>query len=89
MVPTFQTSPEGYEINLQVKVLSSALMALLLVPKIRNTAVLRDGDYTPHNTTLNSFATQETDDAWVPTDQNLLDRIGDKSKFDNISQYYR
>lgn len=33
MIPTFQTSPDGYEINFQVNVLSSALMALLLVPR--------------------------------------------------------
>lgn len=88
MVPTFQTSPEGYEINLQVNVLSTALMALLLVPKVRSTAALRDGDFTPHITILNSLATQETEDAWVPTDQTLLDRIGDVSKFEHISQYY-
>jgi NAD(P)-dependent dehydrogenase (short-subunit alcohol dehydrogenase family) len=88
MFPTFQTSPEGYEINLQVNVLSSAVMALLLVPKVRMTAALRDTDYIPHITILNSFATQETEDAWVPTDVSLLQRIGDESKFEHISQYY-
>ncbi|KAF7540553.1 hypothetical protein G7054_g1280 [Neopestalotiopsis clavispora] len=94
MMPKFQTSPEGYEINLQVNVLSSALMALLLAPKVRKTAAaaaLSDGNgdsFQPHITILNSFATQETEDAWVPTDVSLLERIGDESRFEHISQYY-
>jgi NAD(P)-dependent dehydrogenase (short-subunit alcohol dehydrogenase family) len=37
---------KGYEVNLQVNVLSSALMALLLIPKVRATAALRDSNYT-------------------------------------------
>ncbi|KAI0013581.1 short-chain dehydrogenase/reductase [Xylariaceae sp. FL0662B] len=88
IIPTFQLSPEGYEINLQVNVLSTALMALLLVPKVRETAAHKDSDYTPHICILNSLATQETTSDMVPTDQTLLDRIGDESKFEHISQYY-
>ena len=47
MIPRFTLGPEGYELNLQVNVLSTALMALLLLPKARDTGtrsglILRD-----------------------------------------------
>ncbi|KAI1392106.1 short-chain dehydrogenase/reductase [Hypoxylon trugodes] len=88
MIPEFALGPEGYEINLQVNVLSTALMALLLLPKIRDTG-RRSGSQDPaHLCILNSMATQEFDEKWIEPGESLIDRIGDSSKFDHVSQYY-
>ncbi|KAI6084057.1 short-chain dehydrogenase/reductase [Hypoxylon rubiginosum] len=83
--PTFKRGPEGYETACQINVLSTALMALLLLPKLRETGVQSDPT---HLCILNSLATQEVDDKVVPTGQSLIQRINDPSKFDHISQYY-
>lgn len=62
MIPRFTLGPEGYELNLQVNVLSTALMALLLLPKVRDT-VTRSGRGDPaHICFLNSLETQEVDE---------------------------
>ncbi|KAK7755169.1 hypothetical protein SLS62_002984 [Diatrype stigma] len=93
MMPRFTLSPEGYELNLQVNVLSTALMALLLLPKVRETGARsagRGGGGDPaHLCFLNSLATQEVDEKWIPPgDRSLIERINDSSSFDHISQYY-
>jgi NAD(P)-dependent dehydrogenase (short-subunit alcohol dehydrogenase family) len=35
--PSYQVSPDGYEMSLQVNVISTALLAILLLPKLRQT----------------------------------------------------
>jgi len=37
--PGYKSSPEGYEMTLQVNVLSTALLSILLLPKLRQTAI--------------------------------------------------
>lgn len=88
MVPEFSLGPEGYEINLEVNVLSTALMVLLLLPKIRATGAQSDRLAPAHLCFLNSMATQEVDEKWIPSEKSLIERIGDSSSFDHISQYY-
>ena len=48
---TFQTSPEGWEETIQVNVLSTALLGLLLLPKLRAS---RSRDAMPHLTIVSS-----------------------------------
>lgn len=85
MMPEFTLSSEGYELNLQVNVLSTALIAQSLLPKLRETS--KYGSPT-HLCFLNSLATQEIDEKWIHEDQSLIERIDDSSSFDHISQYY-
>lgn len=58
---TFQKSPEGWEETLQVNVLSTALLALLLLPKLRAS---KSEATTPHLTIVSSGS-----HAWVTRDQ--------------------
>lgn len=88
MIPKFNLGPEGYELNLQVNVLSTALMALLLFPKIRDTGARSGRGDLAHLCFLNSLATQEVDAKWIPPGRSLIERISDSSSFDHISQYY-
>lgn len=88
MIPKFTLGPESYELDLQVNVLSTALMALLLLPKVRDTGA-RSGRGDPaHLCFLNSLATHEVDQKWIPPSRSLIERINDWSCFDHISQYY-
>ncbi|KAI2601873.1 short-chain dehydrogenase/reductase [Hypoxylon sp. NC1633] len=88
MIPKFSLGPEGYELNLEVNVLSTALMALLLLPKIRATGAQSDRLDPTHLCFLNSLATQEVDEKWIPPGESLIERIGNPSTFDHVSQYY-
>ncbi|KAI1423484.1 short-chain dehydrogenase/reductase [Xylaria sp. FL1777] len=89
MTPSFATSAEGYENAFQVNVLSTALMAILLLDKVKKTAAAGSDDgYIPHITFLNSVATQDVLGEWIPEDQTLIQRINDPAKFDHVSQYY-
>ncbi|KAI0197608.1 short-chain dehydrogenase/reductase [Astrocystis sublimbata] len=77
MAPAFATGAEGYENSFQVNVLSTALMAILLLEKVRETADAgADDGYIPHITFLNSSATQD------------CSASNDSTKFDHVSQYY-
>lgn len=51
MMRAFQKSPEGWEETMQVNVLSTALLALLLLPKLRAS---KSKDVTPHLTIVSS-----------------------------------
>lgn len=86
MTSKFETTPDGFEEALQVNVLSTALMALLLLPKLRST--VSDGGFLPHLCILNSLATQEIKEEWIPQDQPLIERLNDVSKFDYYAHYY-
>ncbi|TGJ78106.1 hypothetical protein E0Z10_g10656, partial [Xylaria hypoxylon] len=90
MSPSFATGAEGYENSFQVSILSTALMAILLLENVQQTAAVRGANdgYIPHVTFLNSSATQDVLEEWIPEDQTLVQRINDPTKFDHVSQYY-
>ncbi|KAI0108169.1 hypothetical protein F4814DRAFT_451448 [Daldinia grandis] len=81
-------SVEGYGIYTQVNVLSNTLIALLIIFKLRASATELDHDVLPHLCFLNSLASHVVEPAMLPTDQTLLEKLDDPSKFDTIAQYY-
>jgi NAD(P)-dependent dehydrogenase (short-subunit alcohol dehydrogenase family) len=75
---------------LQVSVLSTALLALLLLPKLRETAAATGPDgFVPHMTLeYGSIAHLEVKPEWIADGESLLQRLEDESRFDKVSQYY-
>jgi NAD(P)-dependent dehydrogenase (short-subunit alcohol dehydrogenase family) len=87
--PSFSKSSDGHEMSLQVNVLSTALLALLLLPKLRETAAATASDgFLPHMSFVNSIAHLEVKPEWIADDESLLQRVESESKFDQVSQYY-
>lgn len=83
----YEKSPDGYEMTLQVNVLSQALLALLLLPKLRAATTSEDG-FVPHLSFLHSIAAFEVTSDWLPPGQSLIQRCDDQSKWDPTKQYY-
>ena len=83
--PTFIKSAEGYEMALQVNVLSTALMAVLLLPLLRKTAAAKE--VTPHLTFVNSIGHEEVKKDWYSDSGSLLRRANDQSKYDATKTY--
>ncbi|KAJ4414715.1 hypothetical protein N0V82_007767 [Gnomoniopsis sp. IMI 355080] len=87
----YEKSPDGFEITLQVNVLSQALLALLLLRKMRTTAAAvaaSDTNAAPHLSFLHSIAGFEVTADWIPYGQSLVQRCNDPSKWDPTKQYY-
>ncbi|KAK3296555.1 uncharacterized protein B0H64DRAFT_323190 [Chaetomium fimeti] len=81
--PGFDKSPDGYEMGLQVNVLSTTLLALLLLPKLRETAAATAPDgFVPHMSFVNSIAHLEIKPEWISDGESLLQRMQNESKFD-------
>ncbi|KAI1259747.1 short-chain dehydrogenase/reductase [Xylariaceae sp. FL1019] len=68
--PNFQRSPSGWEMTVQVNVLSTALMAVLLLPLLRATAAR--GGSVPHLTFVNSHGHDTVKREWLGPDGSLL-----------------
>jgi NAD(P)-dependent dehydrogenase (short-subunit alcohol dehydrogenase family) len=86
--PTFIKNPNGYEEALQVNVLSTALMVILLLPLLRQTA--KEGEYKPHLTFVNSNAHREPQSFWYtasPHNGSLLAFTNSASSFDPRKHY--
>jgi NAD(P)-dependent dehydrogenase (short-subunit alcohol dehydrogenase family) len=86
----FKKSPAKYELSMQVNLLSTVLMALLLLPAVRAAAAEQtmSGGFMPHISFVNSMAHLEVDPEWIPEGQTLLQRINDPSKYNQVQQYY-
>ncbi|KAK7911582.1 hypothetical protein PG985_014063 [Apiospora marii] len=83
--PTYKTSPEGYELAVQVNVLSTALMALLLLPKLRATAA---AGRTVHVSFTNSIGHVNAKAAeWQGS--TLLRAANDKASWTDQNSYMR
>ncbi|KAI1193511.1 short-chain dehydrogenase/reductase [Nemania serpens] len=67
--PTYQKSSTGWEMAVQVNVLSTALMAVLLLPILRSTAAQ---GRTPHLTFVNSNGHDMAKREWLGPDGSLL-----------------
>lgn len=85
----YESSPDGYEVTLAVNVLSQALLAILLQPKMRAaaTAATPDG-FLPHLSFVHSIAGFEVTSDWLPSGQSLIQRCNDQGKWDPTKQYY-
>jgi NAD(P)-dependent dehydrogenase (short-subunit alcohol dehydrogenase family) len=80
---------DGHETSVEVNLLSSALLGLLLLPKLQETAKLPSPDGSrPHLSILNSIVIFTVDEKMVPSDgQKLVQRLDDAKKWDPIRQY--
>ncbi|KAL9614492.1 MAG: hypothetical protein Q9167_001020 [Letrouitia subvulpina] len=61
--PSYKRSTEGWEMAVQINVLSTALMGLLLLPKLRATAKAHS-DSPVHMTFVNSIAHADVENKW-------------------------
>ncbi|KAK4222298.1 retinol dehydrogenase 14 [Podospora fimiseda] len=86
--PTYKKTDEGYEESTQVSVLSTALLAILLLPKLRETA--RAEGEPSHLSFVNSIAHLDIKPEWIDTQngETLLQRLNSEAKFDQTTQYY-
>jgi NAD(P)-dependent dehydrogenase (short-subunit alcohol dehydrogenase family) len=83
-------SADGYEMMLQVNVLSTCLLAWLLLPLLRRTAdeEASQGDQPTHLTYLGSISSHWVTPAMLPPGQSLLERCDDPTKWDFTRQYF-
>lgn len=83
-------SPDEYKMTLQINVLSTALMAIPLLPKLRETATVtyKDDDFPPHMSFLLSIAAWEVEADWLPLGQSLPQWCDVESKWATIKQYF-
>lgn len=85
----YESSPDGYEVTLAVIVLSQALLAMLLQPRMRAAAAAAAPDgFVPHLSFLHSIAGFEITADWLPPGQSLVQRCNDQGKWDPTKQYY-
>ncbi|KAJ8125837.1 hypothetical protein O1611_g7801 [Lasiodiplodia mahajangana] len=81
---TYKKSSDGYEMALQVDLLSPMLLSLLLLPKLRDSA-----GSPAHISFLDSIAIFDIPDKVLQfSGQTLIQRCDDESKWDSIEQYY-
>jgi NAD(P)-dependent dehydrogenase (short-subunit alcohol dehydrogenase family) len=83
----YKVSSEGYEMSLQVNVLSTALLGILLLPKLRETAV-KSGDPT-HLELMGSSAHHDVKPESLDLRQNdsILDKVSSQAFFNVQTQY--
>lgn len=85
----YESSPDGYEVTVSVNVLSQALLAMLLQPKMRAAAAAPGPDgFVPHLSFLHSIAGFEVTEDWLPPGQSLIQRCNDQKRWDPTKQYY-
>ena len=75
----------GYESALQVNTLSTAYLAMLLMPKLKSTAA-KKGTF-PQLTITGSMASKYVTAADAPPSQSLLDKINDPANFNPAKAY--
>lgn len=77
---SYTPGPDGNELSVQIDVLSTAQLALLLLPKMRGVpgACL---------SIVNSASHQMVLPAWTPTDSGLVKKLNDPATFD-VGQMY-
>lgn len=84
--PRFEQSPAGWEMAVQVNVLSTALMAVLLLPLLRSTAVARGRAV--HLTFVNSHGHNMVQKEWYASaGGSLLRAANDRDKWDATRSY--
>lgn len=84
--PGFETSPAGWEMAVQVNVLSTALMAVLLLPLLRSTAAARG--HAVHLTFVNSHGHRMVQRDWYASaGGSLLQAANDRERWDATKSY--
>lgn len=84
--PKFEQCPAGWEMAVQVNVLSTALMAVLLLPMLRDTAAARGKAV--HLTFVNSHAHNMVKKDWYASaGGSLLKAANDREKWDVARSY--
>lgn len=84
--PKFETSPAGWEMAVQVNVLSTALMAVLLLPLLRSTAAARGNAV--HLTFVNSHGHRMVQKDWYASaGGSLLQAANDRERWDATKSY--
>ncbi|KAI9668170.1 MAG: hypothetical protein M1821_000990 [Bathelium mastoideum] len=83
--PAHKASPEGWEMGLQVNVISTAYLAILLLPKLRETGT-RTGQPT-HLEFVSSIAHGDIKAEAIQDETSILAKLNDKSNFKFTSQY--
>lgn len=84
--PKFEQSPTGWEMAVQVNVLSTALMAVLLLPLLRTTAAARGNEV--HLTFVNSHGHNMVQRDWCESaGGSLLKAANEKEKWDVARSY--
>ncbi|ROW13542.1 hypothetical protein VPNG_04379 [Cytospora leucostoma] len=83
--PTYVKSPLGWEMAVQVNVLSTALMAVLLLPLLRVAA--RPGQTLPHLTFVNSHGHSMAEREWIGEDGSLLQAATSEPGWDAKKSY--
>lgn len=84
--PEFETSPAGWEMAVQVNVLSTALMAVLLLPLLRSTAAARGNAV--HLTFVNSHGHRMVQKDWYASaGGSLLQAANDRERWDATKSY--
>jgi NAD(P)-dependent dehydrogenase (short-subunit alcohol dehydrogenase family) len=85
--PSYQVSPEGYEMSLQVNVISTALLAILLLPKLRQTTA-NTGQPTHLEFVGSAGQDQVTQDMLKlgPQDE-VIQNLSSKEFFNYMTQY--
>ncbi|KAF2658945.1 NAD(P)-binding protein [Lophiostoma macrostomum CBS 122681] len=85
--PKYVKSSEGYETSLQVMVLSTTLLAILLLPLLRKSATVSNRDELPHITFVSSQSHMEVKaEDYTGT---LLQAVNDEKQFSPFTNYGR
>ena len=85
--PSYEKSSEGWEMSIQINVLCTALLAILLLPKLRDTAQ-RTGS--PPILEINGSISHKSvtpQQVAVAPDEKLLDKLNAEQHFNIASQY--
>ncbi|GME48510.1 hypothetical protein G7Y79_00039g076240 [Neofusicoccum parvum] len=82
--PSFVKSSAGWELALQVNILSTALMAIMLLPILRGTAASKSRG-TPHLSFVNSIAHADVKPEWYTG--SLLQATNDEAAYDAQRSY--
>ncbi|BCR91227.1 putative short-chain dehydrogenase/reductase family protein [Aspergillus chevalieri] len=80
----YTVSPEGWEETLQVNTLSTALLAILLLPKLRDSSSI---SHPAHLTVVSSQLFCRVRPTHLRTDGSLLEHVNDRSNFSGPMQY--
>ncbi|KAK0619667.1 hypothetical protein B0T14DRAFT_603418 [Immersiella caudata] len=86
--PGYKTSPEpeGWELALQVNVLSTTVMALLMLPSLRRTGA--NGGVAPHLTFVNSGGNDMVQKEWLRDfDGSAFRMVNDKKGWNSFRNY--
>ncbi|KAJ3511416.1 hypothetical protein NM208_g15434 [Fusarium decemcellulare] len=81
----YNTSDDKWESSLQTNVLSTAYLAILLLPKLRQTA--KSSGYPTHLEFVASNGHGDVNVASVQSDSNLLEKVNNADNFNMLKQY--